>query len=70
MREETLERNKNHKIHQEKLAGHYLLRYMTELKRHFNLSDESLKKVLLKSASVIKSKNIVQKFINMIKFRK
>ena len=70
MKEEILEKNKDNKKEQEKLAERYLRRYMVELKRHFNLNDKSLKKILLNSASIIKSKNLVQNFLNMIKFRK
>lgn len=68
MKEETIQ--KEYSLKQEKLAQHYLKRYMTELKRHFHLNDESLKKILLKSASLIKTENGIQKFINMLKFKK
>ena len=70
MSEDTLQKNKEHKTKQEELAQRYLKRYMAELQRHFSLTDESLKKILLKSASIIKGKNVIQKFLSMIRFNK
>ncbi len=51
----------------EKLALHYLSKYIKELQLHFNLSDESLKQIVYKASTTIKGKNTINKIVDMIK---
>ena len=69
MRENTpLINNKNNQKAKEKLAENYLAKYLTELKMHFNFSDNQLKRIIFRVYNSLKLDKPLNKIINMIKF--
>ena len=68
MKEKILISHKNNKDKaKERLALNYLLKYLKDLQLHFNLSDESIKQIIIKASATIKSKNPINKILDMLK---
>jgi hypothetical protein len=67
MKENILNAKNSPQHERQKLAQQYLSRYAKELQLHFTLSDKELKKVILKTGSLIKTESSVNNFLNMVR---